>query len=38
MGGDRIPVNQDATVRFLGFAGNMCASNLFLQGTIISPN
>ena len=37
LGGDRIPVNQDATVRFLGFAGNMCASNLFLQGTIVSP-
>lgn len=33
-GGDRIPVNQDATVRFLGFVGNMCASNLSLQGTI----
>lgn len=32
IGGDRIPVNQDATVRFLGFAGNMCASNLSLQG------
>jgi hypothetical protein len=38
LGGDRIPVNQDATVRFLGFAGNMCASNLALQGIIISPN
>ena len=37
MGGDRIPVNQDATVRYLGFAGNMTASNLKLQGTIISP-
>ena len=37
LGGDRIPVNQDATVRFLGFAGNMCASNLSLQGTIVSP-
>jgi hypothetical protein len=33
-GGDRIPVNQDATVRFLGFVGNMCASNLFLQGRL----
>jgi len=37
MGGDRIPVNQDATVRYLGFAGNMTASNLKLQGTIMSP-
>jgi hypothetical protein len=33
-GGDRIPVNQDATVRYIGFAGNMCASNLFLQGRL----
>lgn len=37
-GGDRIPVNQDATVRFLGFTGNMCASNLFLQGILVSSN
>ena len=34
IGGDRIPVNQDATVRFFGFMGNVCASNLFLQGLI----
>lgn len=33
-GGDRIPVNQDATVRFLGFVGNVCASNLGLQGIL----
>jgi hypothetical protein len=33
-GGDRIPVNQDATVRFLGFAGNMTASNLARQGIL----
>lgn len=33
-GGDRVPVNQDATVRMLGFAGNMTASNLALQGII----
>jgi len=33
-GGDRIPVNQDATIRFLGFTGNMCASNLKLQGIL----
>jgi len=37
-GGDRIPVNQDATVRFLGFTGNLCASNLFLQGNLHSSN
>ena len=37
-GGDRIPINQDATIRFLGFVGNMCASNLFLQGILTSTN
>jgi hypothetical protein len=37
-GGDRIPVNQDATVRYVGFTGNMCASNLFLQGIMTSEN
>jgi hypothetical protein len=37
-GGDRIPVNQDATVRFLGFTGNMCASNCALQGNLHSSN
>jgi hypothetical protein len=37
-GGDRIPVNQDATVRFLGFTGNMTASNLKLQGILSSTN
>lgn len=33
-GGDRVPVNQDATVRHLGFVGNMTASNLALQGIL----
>ncbi len=37
-GGDRVPVNQDATVRMLGFAGNLCASNLALQGILSSIN
>lgn len=37
-GGDRIPVQQDATVRYVGFAGNMTASNLFLQGVLTSTN
>lgn len=37
-GGDRIPINQDGTVRFVGFTGNMCASNLFLQGVMTSSN
>jgi hypothetical protein len=38
IGGDRIPVNQDGTVRFVGFMGNLCASNLFLQGVLTSTN
>lgn len=37
-GGDRIPVNADGTVRMLGFTGNFCAANLFLQGVITSSN
>lgn len=37
-GGERIPVNQDATVKFLGFVGNMCASNLARQGILTSTN
>lgn len=37
-GGDRVPVNQDATVRFLGFAGNMTMSCAFLQGNLHSSN
>lgn len=37
-GGDRVPVNQDATVRMLGFAGNVCASNCARQGIITSTN
>jgi hypothetical protein len=37
-GGDRVPVNQDATVRFLGFTGNLTVSCMFLQGQINSSN
>lgn len=37
-GGDRIPVQQDATVRYVGFTGNMTAANLFLQGVMTSSN
>jgi hypothetical protein len=37
-GGDRIPINQDGTVRFVGFTGNLCAANLKLQGIITSTN
>lgn len=33
-GGDRIPTNQDGTVRFLGFTGNMTMSNARLQGRL----
>jgi len=34
IGGDRIPVNQDATLRYLGLMANICASNLALQGLL----
>ncbi len=37
-GGDRIPINQDGTVRFVGFTGNMTAANLFTQGIITSTD
>lgn len=38
IGGERVPLNQDATVRFLGFAGNMCAANLALQGKLFNTD
>jgi hypothetical protein len=31
-------VQQDATVRYIGFTGNMTASNLALQGVLTSTN
>jgi hypothetical protein len=34
IGGERMAVNQDATVKLIGFAGNMTVSNRFLQGVI----
>lgn len=37
-GGDRVPVQQDATVRYVGFTGNMTVSNMFLQGVLTSTN
>lgn len=36
IGGDRQPVNQDAIVSLLGWAGNMTCSNMSLQGTLIA--
>ncbi|WP_088347764.1 MULTISPECIES: phage major capsid protein [Rhodomicrobium] len=33
-GGDRIPTNQDGTVAFVGFTGNMCVSNMARQGRL----
>lgn len=35
-GGDRIPINQDGTIRYIGFTGNLCASNLARQGIMTS--
>jgi hypothetical protein len=37
-GGDRIPINQDGTVRFVGFTGNMTSSGLKFQGIVTSTN
>ncbi len=37
-GGDRVPINQDGTLRYVGFTGNLCAANLFLQAIITSTN
>lgn len=34
MGGERKPVNQDATVRYFGFMGNMTVSNMFVHGIL----
>lgn len=34
IGDDRQPVNQDAMVKFIGFAGNMTLSNAGLQGVL----
>lgn len=34
IGGERMAVNQDATVKLIGFAGNMTCSNRFLQGIL----
>lgn len=34
LGGERKPVNQDATVRFLGFMGNMTVSCMFVHGIL----
>ena len=35
LGGDRINPNQDATVKLLGWMGNMTMSNAFLQGVLV---
>jgi hypothetical protein len=34
LGGDRQPINQDATVRLMAWAGNMTVSNRMLQGVL----
>jgi len=34
IGGDRVPVNQDATIKIMGWAGNMTMNNAFLQGVL----
>ena len=34
IGGERQAVNQDAVVKLIGWAGNLCMSNSFLQGVL----
>lgn len=34
IGEDREPVNQDAMIKLIGWAGNLCCSNRFLQGVL----
>lgn len=36
MGGDRVPVNQDGMVKYMGVAGNLTCSNRKLQGVIVA--
>ena len=38
LGGERIPVNQDAIIKYLGVMGNFTASNLARQGILTSTN
>lgn len=35
LGGERMNPNQDAIVKLIGWMGNLTASNMFLQGTLI---
>lgn len=35
IGGERVPVNQDAVIKLIGWAGNMTVSNSSLQGVLI---
>lgn len=36
MGGDRVPVNQDGTIKYMGLAGNLTCNNRRMQGVIIA--
>jgi hypothetical protein len=36
LGDERFSLNQDASVRFIGWAGNMTVSNRALQGVIVA--
>lgn len=36
IGGERQAVNQDAIVKLIGWAGNLCASNCELQGVLVA--
>ena len=36
MGGDRVPVNQDGVIKFMGVAGNLTCTNRRMQGVIVA--
>ena len=38
LGDDRTSVNQDATVKLIGFMGNLCTSNRSLQGLLVDSS
>ena len=38
LGDDRTSINQDATVKLIGFMGNLCTSNRSLQGLLVDSS
>ena len=38
LGPDRMSINQDATIKLIGFMGNLCTSNRSLQGLLVDSS